>query len=402
MRLSRVIRLAAVALGCLGCAAPNYRGWAESKTRNVTVYTNAKIEHEYMQEWLERSYSAYRAFFPDLKPGKVNVVWLKNEPGGGTRIFSPFDDPPAGWTLETVPSGSRIGRDGLIVLERHDDYSVGPGGFRMTSTRDEGEAKKQMANIFIMRQLPMAPLWLQIGLGHYMSKYRVHYKDKLFMACFGSPVFDEPIRMLSGGRAAGDGHRVSITVDQLFHTDWYAYDKKLRYWYEYTAYALVHYMIHGENGYNSTRFPLLMQAIREGKDTEEALATAYPNLLPDDWDEKLVAYMRPPAHRTLTAANPNLVHGLCFRIPEEHDADFKPSRTAANPRDIQVLLEDLERVEPFRRHVAWFPTEIVEAEAAKRPRKGPRPPIPGVPSGEPAGNAPADDATTPAVHTGPQ
>ena len=44
-----------------------------------------------------------------------------------------------------------------------------------------------------------------------------------------------------------------------------------------------------------------------------------------------------------------------------------------------MLLEDLDRVEPFRRHVTWFPTDIVEAEAAKRPRKGGGT----VPAGEP-------------------
>ena len=35
------------------------------------------------------------------------VTALKNEPGG-TRFFSPLDDPAAGWTLESMPSGGRI------------------------------------------------------------------------------------------------------------------------------------------------------------------------------------------------------------------------------------------------------------------------------------------------------
>src|SRR5581483_8411821 len=70
-----------------------------------------------------------------------------------------------------------------------------------------------------------------------------------------------------------------------------------------------------------------------------------------------------------TGADPQFAHGLCFRTPPERDEDFKPTRTPANRRDIAVMLEDLERVEPFRRHAAWFPTDVVEAEAAKRPRK---------------------------------
>ena len=61
--------------GCAGGGGS--AGWAENHTRNVVVYTDAKLEREYMQEWLERSYVAYRAFFPDVDPGKVDAVWLK-------------------------------------------------------------------------------------------------------------------------------------------------------------------------------------------------------------------------------------------------------------------------------------------------------------------------------------
>jgi len=387
---------ALVAVLTAGCAVHNYNNWAASRTRNVTVYTDAKIEHEYMQEWLERSYSAYRAFFPEVKaPGNVNVVWLKNEPGVWTRIFSPFDDPPSGWTLETVPSGSRIGRDGLIVLERRDELTASGDSFRMSSVRDENLAKQQMAHIFIMKAVPMAPLWLQIGLGHYMSRYRVHYKGDFFMACFGSPVFDEPIRTMPNGRHAGNGRRVAIAVYDLLHADWYTYDKSLRYWYEFTSYALVHYLIHGEHGYNASRFPILLQALRDGKDSDEALALAYPHILPEEWDDKLIAHVHPSNRRALTSADPNLVHGLCYRIPTEHDADFKPTRHPANAREIQVLLDDLDRVEPFRKHVAWMHTDIVEAEAAKHPRKGPLPGLPGEAGGkEDRGD---DTSTTPSV-----
>jgi hypothetical protein len=64
-----------------------------------------------------------------------------------------------------------------------------------------------------------------------------------------------------------------------------------------------------------------------------------------------------------------------------------------------VLLDDLERVEPFRRHGAWFPTDIVAAEAAKHPRKGPAPAPaePGKTGRETTTPDPDIDATTPTV-----
>ena len=39
-----------------------------------------------------------------------------------------------------------------------------------------------------------APLWLQVGLGRYLQKFRMHYKKDVWLACFGGKAFDEPIR----------------------------------------------------------------------------------------------------------------------------------------------------------------------------------------------------------------
>jgi hypothetical protein len=117
--LSRSLALvAALALPSgfsLGCShAGQVTGWQVNRTRNVVLYTDARLEHEFIQEWLELSHAAFQAFFPEVTTGPVEAVWLKNEPGALTRIYSPLDDPRAGWTFETMPSGG-IGRDGLIV-----------------------------------------------------------------------------------------------------------------------------------------------------------------------------------------------------------------------------------------------------------------------------------------------
>ena len=370
MTSARWIASAAVASLLGGCAHQGLpKGWAVSRTQHVKVYTDAWIEHEYMQEWLELSHMAYQALFPDVKTGTVDAVWLKQEPGG-TRWYTPNDDPQAGWTLETMPSGGRIGRDGLIVLERREEYSVGPNGFSAHSVRDENLAKIQMAHLFIMKAVPMAPLWLQVGLARYMAKYRVHYHGDWAEACFGSVVFDEPIRAAEEGRT---GRRVTIPVSELTTTDWYGYDRKKRYWYEYTAYAFVHYLIHGEKGFNKGRFPKLLAALREGKSTEEALALAYPHILPEEWDDKLEVYVRPKEARAMIAENPFIPQGMCLRIPSVKEAERKPTRAPADPYEVEMMLDDLDRVDPFHRHSSWMPHDVVEAEAAKRPR-GPRTP----------------------------
>jgi hypothetical protein len=201
-----------------------------------------------------------------------------------------------------------------------------------------------------------------------MSRFRVHYQgSQPAQACFGSVVFDEPIRA-HGGRS---GRRVLISVAELTTTDWYGYDKKRRYWYEYTAYALVHYLVHGENGFNKTRFPMLLTALRDGKSTEEALATAYPHVLADEWDDRIDKYAHPREGKAMIAENRYIPQGLCLKIPSVKEAERKPERTPADAYEVEIMLDDLVRVDPFRRHSQWFPREIVEAEAAKRPR-GPR------------------------------
>jgi hypothetical protein len=396
--MSTTNRWVLIALALSGCAG-RYGGWTENRTRHVTVYTEARLEHEYMQEWLERSYNAYRALFPGIDPGNVNAVWLLSQPGWLTRFFRPWDDPAHGWTLETVPSHARIGNDGLIVLERVDDFTMSrSGAVSFNYRRDHTLAKRQMAHLFVMRAVPLAPLWLQLGLVRFMSGYIVRYSGDRFMVCFPSLCFPEPIGITAGGRFFGTGRRALVSTEELFGTDWYQYDRRGRYWYEYTAYALVHYLIQGERGFNRNRFNLLLGALRAGKSTEEALALAYPHVLPDQWDEKLADHVRDPlgSRRRRIAEGPFAPGSLCLPIPTERDSDFKPRRTPADPREIEVLLEDLERVEPFRRHGNWMPTDVVEAEAAKRPRKGR-----GAESGGDGRGKPGDDNGVPTLRTGP-
>jgi hypothetical protein len=346
------------------------RGWNVSRSAHVKVYTDAWIEHEFMQEWLELSHAAYQALFPEVKTGTVDAVWLKDEPKSGLRFFGPLDDPEAGWTLETMPSEGRIGQQGLIVLERREEFGWGPRGFTAHSIRDEGLAKTQMAHLFIMKVAPTAPLWLQVGLARYMAKFRVHYQGDKAVACFGSVVFDEPIRPGAIGR------RVLIPVSELTSTDWYRYDHRTRYWYEFTAYAWVHYLIHGERGFHKRRFPMFLAALRAGQGLDEALATAYPHILASEWDDRLNAHVRPHEGPAQIAENPNIPQGLCLPIPPVRLAEAKPKKTPADPYDVEIMLDDLARVDPFHRHASWMPRDVVEAEASKRP-PAPRAPRPG-------------------------
>jgi hypothetical protein len=361
------------------CASGNRHGnWSVNRSRHVALYTDAKLEHEYIQQWLELSHAAFQPFFPGVETGTVDAVWLKVEPGTLTRFYAPWDDPRAGWTLETLPSGGRIGKNGLIVLERDLEHR----GMSFVGVRNENLAKEQMAHLFIMKAVPMAPLWVQVGLGRYLHKFRIHYQGDSWMACFGGDVFDEPMVPVPAdvratrdmpatvGVMAGGGRRVNLGIGRILHADWYAYDGSSRRWFEYTAYALIHYLIHGEKGFHRSRFPIFLQALRDGRSSEEALQLGYPHVLDDEWDDRLDAHVRPNEGRSRKAQTPTIPQGLCYRIPPARHAEKKPRREKASAAEIELLLGDLERVDPFRRFAGWWPQEIVNAEAAKRPGRG--------------------------------
>ena len=386
----------AVALAVMSACAGGggEQGWAVSRSRNVQVFTEAQREHEFIQEWLELSHAAYSVFFPQVKMGAVDAVWLKTEPGALTRIYSPFDDPQSGWTFEGLPSDGAIGKKGLIVLER----THVPDGLTWTAIRDESPAKRQMAHLFIMRAVPMAPLWLQVGLGRYLEKFRMHRRGDYWIVCFGSEAFDETPPLGS----TGSGRTVALGVEDVWNSGWYEYDRKRRRWYEHTAYALVHYLIHGENGTHRSRFPVLLEALRAGRSTPDALALAYPHILEDEWDERLLAHMRPSRKAQVKNRFPDLPQGNCQRIPPVHWAEERPERAPADAGDIHILMSDLERVDPFRRHAGWWPRDIVEGEAMRRP--GGRERLPDQPaggdrerapgSGRPGTSPPDDDTPT--------
>jgi hypothetical protein len=352
-------------------------GWSAYDTRNVRVYTSTVIEHQYAQEWLETAYNAYRnSFFKDMKLRPLEAMFLQVEPGGMGRLFRPNDDPPASWALEGMPGGGRIGKDGLIVLTERRDY-------RGTS--------KQVAYQLIGQAIPHAPLWFRVGFGQYLSEYRVHYKGDRWMVCYGTDKgFLSPTHFAnpSGSLAVRaqtmrnvPGRDILIPLDQVLEADWYrARDKA--YWFNFTAYALVSYLIHGHDGWHASRFPLLLEAFRQGKSTAEALAAAYPHLLLDELDHEVTEYVRSPRKGVFWAQNPD---GLCFRIPSGAYADKKGARSPVAEADVQEALEDLERMPLWRKYGSWYPTDVLQAESGPLKRKPVRGAKPG--ANEPAGGA---------------
>jgi hypothetical protein len=255
----------------------------------------------------------------------------------------PWDpETPVGWALQKMPSGGTIGRNGLVVLE----------------TRDRQQIALQVAYHFIGKTLTRAPLWFQIGFARYLASFRIHYGGDVWISCFGRTV-GMPNRL-----------QVLLPIDELAARDWRSYDAHGRYWYEYTAQAVVEFLLNGGGQWQRERFPIFVNALMQGTPTAEALVEAYPHLTLDDLDQRTHEWVyRTRSQRELNAAT--IPVGLCFRIPPAPDADRVMQVKRVSPDEIRVALDDFERLPIFKKFASWYPNEVVDAEA--RPAR-PHPP----------------------------
>jgi hypothetical protein len=278
-----------------------------------------------------------------------------------SRVYWPNDDPPDAYLLEKMPGQGKIGRDGLIVL----------------TSRDPREAAQQVAHKLIGDDLPNAPLWLHVGFSRYLAGVRIHYfKDKWF-ACYGpAPGRFWPPPGCRDPGSCPTGRAALIPVEELFSADWTKYDQKGRYWYEYTAFALVSYLLHGKDRFHASRYFVFLAEIRQGKSDRDAFFAAYPHVLLDELDDELARFAvgnghhRPP----LPAALP---HGFCRKIPPVPNADQVSQRVSVAEADIADAFDDFERLPLFRGRAGYYPRDVVDAEAAKRPPKPKPAPGPG-------------------------
>jgi len=353
-----LLLLGALAPGAAACSHNPSRpaaGWQAHDSRNVRVYSETLVEHEYAQEWLENAYHAFaNSFFKDLPLHPLEAMFLQTEPGGMTRVYTPNDDPPVSWALEGMPGGGRIGKHGLIVL---------------IDRRDNRGVSRQVAYQLIGQAIPHAPLWFRIGFGQYLSEFRVHYAGNRWKVCYGTQHgFLSPSQYVNlGGLGARPqtlravpGRDVLVPLGDVLDADWYAAGKVGRNWFNFTAYAFVSFLIHGRDAWHASRFALLLQAFQQGLSTADALAQAYPHLLPDELDQNLADYVQAPRNGVFWQEKPD---GVCFAIPPGYHAEKKAARSPVDEADVQAALDDLARMPLWRESGSWYPTDVLLSQS---------------------------------------
>jgi len=335
---------AALSAGCTHVPLDRTRGWFASQTDHITVYTDKPTTHLAAQETLESSYEMYNALLPRVSERRVEVLYVESLFGDPSKMYSTTEDPATAWALGGLPGPGDIGRDGMIL----------------SHSRDANIATQRLADLFVAEALPRAPLWLHVGLARYMNTARLDRNNDDRRACFGSAGF-----AFAASGASRNGN-VLIPVQQILSADWRYYNDEGRSWMAYTAYAMVDFLVHG-TVFHVKRFPILLQAIREGKTTEQALAIAYPHIPPGDWDRLLTLYTYAAPQAEYSARLGRRGADLCYKIQPQKSAHATPTLAPVSEGTIAAALRNVERTNVFHVRVGWVPTDVAAAMAGHLP-----------------------------------
>jgi hypothetical protein len=231
--------------------------------------------------------------------------------------------------LAKVPGNGSIGQRGLIVL------------------RTDSTGKSQhpaLMHLFLEKQIPHAPLWLHEAMAGYASSMVVMAGNGGQTACFGRPI---------GGRDS------LIPLKDLFTMDWDHFAEGPRSWYHRTAYLLMDFVLHGDDGKYRDRASVIFQQAAEGKPGADIFRSVFPELTLDALNAKISDH-----HRDLQYIAGTQVRGRCplaFEIPPDKIADPGQRQVTPVPRDdMSALVEAIKRL-PQRDdgYPEWYPPDVI-------------------------------------------
>jgi lipopolysaccharide biosynthesis regulator YciM len=232
--------------------------WINVKSKNFNMIGNAgEKEIRRVAGKLEQFREAFRQFLPDLKfdsPVPTTVIVFKS--GKSFEPFKPVDPSgkPASWVAGYFLKGEDINYIALSI---------------------EGEKEQTYRTIFheyahflldnaIGRS--KLPAWLNEGLAEYYEKFRIEDDQKVALGALNN---DHLTLLAQSG---------FISFDALFNTDYYSLNRREtnRAGIFYAqSWALIHYLLHADNGARRTELKTFIGLIVNGKTPKEAFAEAF-------------------------------------------------------------------------------------------------------------------------------
>jgi hypothetical protein len=301
-----------------GCS----HGWRSYRSKHITLYTTSVRDQEQTQLQLEYAYAALSSsFYRHSELGPVEVVLLE----GNTFVVELGARRPV-LVLPKVPPDVRIGKNGLVVL--YEDAMANRGA-------------QALSYLFLHKLMPNAPLWLQEGMASYVRSFHYTYGKDAKGACFG---FQE-------------GLQGEITLPELFSMSWDQMDEGPRTWYQDTSRLLMDYVIHGDEGKNFAKLPVILTLAAEGKSGPDIMSSAFPGTSMQALGLAVKNFRRDMgAQRARGVMCPLAVRIPPDRFPDEGERQETPT-AQADIDQVMALFAKLPRREGYP---AWYPPDVVD------------------------------------------
>lgn len=261
-------RFAALAIvvatvGCTHLPWRPYRGWRSYQSNEITLYANTLVEHDLALEYLRLAYDVYKGtFFQHAEVPSVEALYLPPESDtpfltdGGVKKF-----------------GAMIRRARTPLVREH-------APLLLVGRWSNGAPYAHfLAHHFIEGTIPGAPLWFHEGFARYLASFAAPADRRRGVICFGL-------------RQPGSWDHITPPIEELLSLSWDRHNEVEALWADPMAWALIHYLLHGEGNRHRPRFRLLLNALAAGQGSEAALAEAFPDLTLDELDRGLREYIR--------------------------------------------------------------------------------------------------------------
>lgn len=340
-----------VGLFSSGCAS--FEGWNQVETKNITLYTNTDSQYKETLRQLENAYAGLSAsFFKGKNIGKVEVLFLDD-----TDFITYFGNFRKGAALSAMPANSPMGKDGLLVLRPHSQFtnpSVAADGVA-ASNFDAGtgalnnaagtSAKEMLTHLFIQRAMPKVPLWFHEGFSAYVSTSDVRSANGQTFGCFGFPLTGEVMMPVASLWDA--------TFDQYAKPDY-------RGWFQATAMTLIDFVMHADNNKHRAAMGQMVNDLAAGNPSAGVVAAAFEGANEKTIDGLLQVHRQNISQIVATAAP---VRGQCpfgVMIPKELVPDESaPKITARSAADIETLFHILSAFPGKDEYPPYYPPEVV-------------------------------------------
>ena len=327
-RTGRAGLLVGLALGIAGCTHLPWRpysGWQAWRSDNLVLYSDTLFEQQQAFDWLVSSAEILqRTFFNHVRVPPAEVVYL--HPGNSSHFTSADGEVKFGVVVARLPLQAPAPARGLVLVGR---WSY-PWPYAHL-----------LAHHYIETAVPRAPLWFHEGFAQYLGTFTV-LPERPGVVCFGHV-------------ESGVQWQVTVSLKELLAASWADYNRSSAPWIAPSAWGLIDFLFHGDEGRWRSRHHALMRALAEGRNGEQALLGAFPELTLAELDARVREHVRTRKPRSLCP--------LPVRVGAAGTAAAATIKGPVEEKQIRAYFEALDQLPEKKGYSDFIPVGLAASPA---------------------------------------